>query len=440
MTSGFSRRQFGAGLVAASAISAMPLPACARGEANVVIVGGGPAGATVAVTLKKTNPKLNVTLIETKTKYTSCFFSNGYIGGLYGVDDLTHTYKGLISIGINVIHDTVTMIDTNKKSLKTRVNKEHSYDRLVVAPGIDFKWDTIQDYSEETAEIMPHAWRGGSQSVLLRKRLEKMDDGGTVVITAPPLPYRCPPGPYERACVIAHYLKTRKPKSKVVILDAKMTFSKQAVFQEAFTKYYKDIIELHLSNDIDDQALARVDARTGEITTKAGLKIKSAVANIIPPQTAGAIAIQAGLTKNDWCPIKPENFASALAEHVYVLGDAAIATDMPKSAFTAHSQGLAVAADILADLEQKPRPTASYRNTCWSLLAPGDAAKIGANYAPGELPGGKKGLVPKDAFVSKPGETDEVRKATYEEAYAWYPTLISQAFNKTMNPIVASGR
>ncbi len=427
-----TRRQFGAGLVGAAAASSLARPAIALGEAKVVIIGGGPAGATAAVQLKRASPKLEITLIETKSKYTSCFFSNPYIGGLVAWGDITHSYAGLASLGIKLIHDAATSVDTHRKLVSFKSKKEIPYDRLVVAPGIDFKWDAIQDYSEDAAEIMPHAWKGGQQLSLLRKKLEKMEDGGTVVIAAPPVPYRCPPGPYERACVIANYLKTHKPKSKVVILDAKMTFSKQAVFVEGFEKYYKDRIELHLSNDIDDHSIARVDTRTGEVTTKAGMSVKAAVANIIPPQTAGLIAVQSGLADNGWCPVKPENFASTLAEHVYVLGDAAIATDMPKSAFSAHSQALVVAADILADLNQKPRETGTYRNTCWSIIAPGDSVKIGADYAPGELPGGKAGLIPSGAFVSKPGESAEVRNATYDEAFTWYPTLITQVFNKTM--------
>lgn len=436
MTTRLTRRQFGAGL-ALSAAACLARPAMALGEAKIVIIGGGPGGATVAVQLKRAAPKLDVILVEAKQKYTSCFFSNPYIGGLYAWGDITHTYAGLSALGIKVIHDSATGIDTHKKSIAFKSKKDLPYDRLVVAPGIDFKWDAIQDYSEDASGIMPHAWKGGAQTMLLRKKLEKMEDGGTVVIAAPPVPYRCPPGPYERACVIANYLKTHKPKSKVVILDAKMTFSKQAVFVEGFETYYKDRIELHLSNDIDDHAVARVDTRTGEVTTKAGLVVKAAVANIIPAQTAGSIALQSGLADGGWCPIKPENFASTLAEQVYVIGDAAIATDMPKSAFSAHSQALVVAADILADLDQKPRETGTYRNTCWSIIAPGDSVKIGADYAPGVLPGGKPGLVPSGSFVSKPGESAEVRKATYDEAFAWYPTLISQIFNKTVKSATA---
>jgi sulfide dehydrogenase [flavocytochrome c] flavoprotein subunit len=297
-----------------------------------------------------------------------------------------------------------------------------------VAPGIDFKFDGIEGYSEAIADSMPHAWRGGIQTQLLRNQLEQMDDGGVVLIAPPRTPYRCPPGPYERACAIAHYLKTQKPRSKLIIVDPKMAFSKQPVFVEAFENYYKGIVELHLTDDIDDFALARVNADKREITTKSGLTVAAAVANIIPAQRAGVIAATAGLTEGDWCPIDPRSFASTKAKDVYVIGDAAIATDMPKSAYSANSQAHAVAANILASLAGKPAPEASYFNTCWSFLAPDDSVKIGGDYRPGDF-GGKFALAPVNPFVSKPGEPASLRKANSEEGERWYDTLAMDIFN-----------
>ena len=428
-----TRRQLGGGL-AAIAAGAIVAPSIAFGVPRIVVIGGGAGGATVAGRLARLRPKFDVTLIEPHIHYQSCFFSNAYIGGLYGYSSLKHNYRGLEALGVRVVHERASHIDTSRRTVTLATKKRIEYDRLVVAPGIDFKWDAIDGYSEKAAEIMPHAWRGGAQAQTLRRRLEKMEDGATVVIAAPPMPYRCPPGPYERACVIAHYLKTAKPKSKVVVLDAKMTFSKQAAFEEAFARYYKDNLEIHLTNDIDDFSIERVDVTSGEVRTRAGLTVKAAVANIIPAQTAGAIALSSGLADGDWCPIDPVNFSSAKAAHVYVLGDAAIAAEMPKSAYAAQSQGSAVAADIIADLEGDTRPVADYRNTCWSILAPDDAIKIGADYTPGALPGNRTGLVPANAFVSKPGERPEERKTSYEEAFAWYPTMISEMFNKDMQP------
>lgn len=423
-----SRRSFAAGVTGvALAPSLFRGFAIAGGSAKVVIIGGGPGGATVAVHLKRNDPDLDVTLVEPKTEYTTCFFSNHYIGGMRSFDSITHNYHHLKKLGVNVVHTTATGIDTAAKRVQLGKKNELTYDRLVVAPGIDIKFETIEGYSDEAAEVMPHAWKGGSQSRLLRKKLEALEDGDTVIMSVPRAPYRCPPGPYERACAIANYLKQSKPKSKLIILDAKMSYSKQPVFEEAFAKYYQDIVELHLTNDIDDFSVTRVDTRTGEVLTKAGTTFKGQLANIIPEQKAGSIAAAAGLTEGEWCPVEPENFASKKAADVYVLGDAAIADPMPKSAFSANSQGLVVAGDLLAKLSGKEKPKPAFRNTCWSFLAPNDSVKIGADYAPGEV-NGKMTLAPSGSFVSKPGESEALRKENLDESLGWYQTLTGDIF------------
>lgn len=420
------RRQFGLGVAALSA-SLVARPALAQGGANVVVIGGGPGGATVAGTLKLANAKLDVTLIEPQRFYTTCFLSNFYIGGLRTRASITQSYEGLRAAGIRVVRDRAAAIDMSKKSIRLQGGGDIAYDRLVVAPGIGFKYNSIEGYSEEAAKLMPHAWSGGEQSKLLRQKLLDMDDGGLVVVAPPRNPYRCPPGPYERACAIAHYLKTSKPKSKLVILDPKMSFSKQPVFEEALAKYYKGIIELHLTNDIDDMGLARVDARTGEVVTKSGAKFKAAVANVIPDQHAGDIALSSGLAEGDWCPVHLESFKSAKSESVYVLGDSSAAAEMPKSAYSANNQAKVVAADILADLAGHPHPEARYRNTCWSFLAPDDSVKIGADYVPGDVKG-KHLLVPSNSFVSQPNEKPALRKEVFDESLAWYDTLVAGVF------------
>ena len=268
-----SRRDFarlaGFGGVGALASPAWSPFAVAQGAAKVVIVGGGAGGATVAHYLKKEAPELDVTLIEANPIYSSSFFSNLYLGGLRTLESLNHTYGGLERLGVKVVHDTATDVASSARMVKTKGGRSYSYDRLVLSPGIEMKYDSIKGYSREASRIMPHAYTTAALGKRqLKQQLLAMRDGGTVAMVLPNNPYRCPPAPYERACMIAHYLKTRKPKSKLVILDPKKAFSKQAVMTEAFEKYYKDIIELNLSTEIDDYSVASLDPKTKEIVTQ----------------------------------------------------------------------------------------------------------------------------------------------------------------------------
>ena len=425
-----SRRDFAklAGATGVGALSSSPWStfAIAQTPARVVIVGGGAGGATAAHYVKKDGPEIDVTLIEANPIYSSSFFSNLYIGGFRSLESLNHTYGGLRRIGVKVVHDVATEVNTSNKTVRTRGGRTYPYDRLVLSPGIDIKYESIAGYSRDAARIMPHAYTTNAQQKrLLKRQLQAMRDGGTVVMAMPNNPFRCPPGPYERACMIAHYIKTKKPKSKLVIFDPKKAFSKQPVFTEAFKNHYKSIIELNLTTEIDDFSVVSVNPRTKEIVTKAGKKVKADVANVIPQQRAGEIAAKAGCTEGDWCPINPENFASRKVKDVYVLGDASIAAEMPKSAFSANSQAKVVASDILAELAKKEKFPPRYRNTCWSLLAPDDDVKIGANYAPKD---GK--LDPSGSFVSQPGEAQDVRKQNYQESIAWYANITADMFAK----------
>ncbi|MBX9592081.1 MAG: NAD(P)/FAD-dependent oxidoreductase [Hyphomonadaceae bacterium] len=426
----FSRRDFGklAGAAGAGTLTSVAWGnfAIAQGAAKVVIVGGGAGGATVAHFVKKEAPNLDVTLIEANVIYSSSFFSNLYIGGFRTLESLNHGYAGLRRLGIKVVHDFATDVDSTKKIVRTRGGRTYAYDRLVLSPGIDIKYETITGYSRDAARGMPHAYNtNATQKRLLKQQLQGMRDGGTVVMVMPNNPFRCPPGPYERACMIAHILKTRKPKSKLVILDPKRAFSKQPVFTEAFDKYYKSIIDLNLSTEIDDYSVISIDPKTKEVVTRAGKKVRADVANIIPQQRAGEIAAKAGVAEGDWCPINAENFSSRKVRDIYVLGDAAIAAEMPKSAFSANSQAKVVASDIVAALAKKDKFEPRYRNTCWSLLAPDDNVKIGANYTPKD---GK--LDPSGSFVSQRGETADVRKQNYQESIAWYDSITAEMFAK----------
>jgi sulfide dehydrogenase [flavocytochrome c] flavoprotein chain len=421
-----SRRDFGRLAAGAGALaSATRTPfAIAQGAPKVVIVGGGAGGATVAHCIKRDALELDVTLIEANPIYSSSFFSNLFLGGLRSLETLNHSYVGLQRRGVKVVHDVATGVDTARRTVTTRGGRSYSYDRLVLSPGIDVKYDSINGYSREVSRTMPHAYTTSAHGKrLLKRQLQAMKDGGTVVIVTPNDPYRCPPGPYERACMIAHYLKTRKPKSKLVVLDPKKSFSKQPLFMEAFERYYKGIIELNLSTEIDDYSVASLDPKKKEIITKAGKKVSWDVANIIPQQRAGEIALQAGCTEGDWCPVNLQNFTSKKVQHVYVLGDASIANDMPKSAFAANSQAKVVAGEILAELAHKQPQPPHYSNTCWSLLAPDDDVKIGANYAAED-----DRLVASGAFASHGGEPAELRKQNYLESLAWYGAITGEMF------------
>lgn len=414
----------GAGAVAATSFGTFAI-AQGAGAARVVVIGGGAGGASVARALKLGAPALRVTLIEPNRVYSSSFFSNLYLGGFRSYNSLNHNYDGLRRLGIQVVHQRATAVNTNRKTVRTNGGRTFSYDKLVVSPGIEIKYESIPGYSAAAANgRAPHAYTtDGAGKLHLKRLLERMDNGGTVAMVMPNNPYRCPPGPYERACMIAHFLKTSKPKSRLVILDPKKAFSKQPVFVEAFNRHYKDVIELNLSNEIDDFSVMTFDARAREITTKAGKKVKFDVANVIPQQSAGRIALRTGLAKGDWCPVNPENFTSALVKDVYVLGDASIAVEMPKSAFSANSQAKVVANDIMAELAKGERFPARFRNTCWSLLAPDDNVKVGASYT---AKGGK--LEPSGSFVSKPGEEAATRAQNYQESIGWYSGITADMF------------
>ena len=420
---GFARLlgRAGAGALSIGCLSPFAL---AQRAPRVVIVGGGAGGATVAHYLKMNAAELDVTLIEARQIYSSSFFSNLYLGGLRPLESFNHSYVALQRLGVKVVHDLATDVDAARKTVKTRGGRTYGYERLVLSPGIAIQYEAIPGYSHEVARALPHAYTtnpAGTRN--LKRQLQAMRDGGTVLIAAPKDPYRCPPAPYERACMIAHYLKAKKPKAKLILLDPKKAFANQALFMEAFDRHYQGIIEVNLSTEIDDFALISVDPKGKEVSTRAGKRLKFDVANIIPPQRASDIAVRAGCTEGNWCPIDPSSFASRNLQDVYVLGDAAIAAEMPKSAFAANSQAKVVAQDILVHLAGKAAAPVGYRDTCWSLLAPEDGVKLGADYQPSA---GK--LAPRGEFGSAAGESAEARKQTYLESVDWYERITQDMF------------
>lgn len=420
---GVSRRRLGTVGLAAAAIG-FPRPMRGSFRTRVVVIGGGAGGATCARYLAKDGgTALTVSLVEEQQHYTTCFYSNLYLGGWRDLPSITHGYGALRALGVVLVPKRAAAVDAEARTVRLEGGGTLAYDKLVVAPGIDLRYASIEGYGVAAAEIMPHGWKAGAQSTLLRGKLEAMPDGGVFVIAAPPDPYRCPPAPYERASLVAHYLTRAKPRSKVLILDAKDSFSKQALFEDAWDRHYKGMIEW-VPSALGGKVVA-VDASTMTITTAAGDVHKADVANVVPAQGAGHIAHQAGLVDGSgWCPIVPATMASRRQPDIHVLGDAAIAGAMPKSAFAANSQAKVVAMTIRSELTGSRTFPARYRNTCWSSLAPDDAVKIGASYEPG----GER-IESVDSFVSKVGESRELRQRTREEADSWYDSITADIFD-----------
>lgn len=431
MTNNVSRRALlkttAAGVAAGSMMGFSHLAAASNHK--VVVVGGGIAGATTAKYLKKLDPKMDVTLIEANKDYHTCFMSNEVISGDRTLDSVKFGYNDLQKHGIKVVIDHVDGIDAAKKQVKTKSGKSFGYDRCVVAPGVQLNYGAIEGYSQEVAKTIPHAWKAGEQTAILRKQLEAMKDGGTVVLVAPPNPFRCPPGPYERASLIAKYLKDNKPKSKIIILDPKEAFSKKGLFEDAWKRHYgygsaNALIEWH-----GKDAVVKVDAKTKTVTTASGKQVKADVLNIIPPQKAGKIAQVAGLTNDaGWCPINQKTFESTIHKDVYVVGDSSIAGAMPKSGYSANSQAKVCAVAVFASLTGKEMIEPSWVNTCYSIVAHDEAISVAAVYkldAENKIVGvaGAGGLTPGgDAFNA------EMRKREVQYAYSWFNNITADTF------------
>jgi sulfide dehydrogenase [flavocytochrome c] flavoprotein chain len=419
-----TRRSLLARAAVAACVATYFRPALSQGVAGrVVVIGGGFAGTTCARTLKRLDPRLSVTLVEPNKTFTACPFSNEVIAGLRDLRDQEFTYDKVGGDGIEVARVAATGIDPQARSIALANSARLPYDRLVVAPGIDFSWDAVPGYNEAAAERMPHAWNAGPQTDLLRRQLASMEDGGLVVFAAPANPYRCPPGPYERASLIAYYLKTKKPRSKVLVLDAKDAFSKQKLFQQAWQQLYPGLLEwVSLSSG---GKVTSVDPAAMTVTTDFQT-YKPAVANIIPAQKAGGIAEAAGVVdRTGWCPIDPTTFESRLQPNVHVIGDAAIAGAMPKSAFAANAQAKVSAAAVAALLAGVAPVSPKLINTCYSLVAPDYGISIAGVYQPdnGQLVevAGAGGVSPLDAPAS-------TRAAEASIANGWFRTLTAEVF------------
>jgi len=407
--------------IAASAVAALPCPSFAQGAARIVVVGGGFGGASCARALRKLDPKLQVSLIEPNQTFTACPFSNEVIVGMRELPAQQFNYDKIAATGVTVIPQTAAKVDPEKRIVTLADGNSLSYERLVLSPGIDLRFDALPGYDEATSAKMPHAWKAGEQTLMLRRQLEAMEDGGTVVIAVPAAPLRCPPAPYERASLIAHYLKTRKPRSKVLILDAKDGFSQQRLFEAAWKELYPGMIErIALSQG---GRVTSVDPATSTIITDFGNYVAN-VASVIPPQKAGRIAEIAGAADNTgWCPIDPTNFASKLVPNIHVIGDACIAGQIPKAASAASAQGKACAAGIVAMLSGKAPESPRLSGACYNTVAPGYAFSLSGVYQP------KDGqFVEAEGATSPVNAPRETRQREAESAENWFKTITVETF------------
>jgi sulfide dehydrogenase [flavocytochrome c] flavoprotein subunit len=413
-----------AGGVAAATAVGFPTIATAA-KKKVVIVGGGIGGATAARYIRRADPSIEITLIEPNKEYYTCFMSNEVISGRREMATIRFGYDTISSEGINVVHDMATGIDPAARKVSTKGGKSFGYDRCIVAPGISFA-DNIEGYDDAAAEKMPHAWKAGPQTTLLRKQLVAMPDGGTVLIAPPPNPFRCPPGPYERASQIAMYLQKEKPKSKILIVDSKDKFSKKGLFTQAWERHYPGMIEW-VKAEATGGGVKRVDAGAGTVYTGDGNQHKGDVTNIIPAQKAGTIALTAGLADDTgWCPIDGKTFESTIHPGIHIVGDAAIQKPLPKSGYAANSEAKVVAAAVVELVNGREAGTPSWVNTCYSIVAPEDGISVAMVYRLGEdgkvmKVAGSGGLTPMDSSA-------EERAREVQYAYSWFNNIVKDTF------------
>ncbi|MGX5651388.1 NAD(P)/FAD-dependent oxidoreductase [Hydrogenophaga borbori] len=376
------RRQFVQTLGAGSAVAGLGLLAgCATGGGagpKVVVVGGGYGGATAAKYLRLfSEGRVDVTLVEPNANFVSCPLSNLVVGGHKTLADITVSYDQLQrKHGVKLVRDTVESIDADKRTVKLASGATLPYDRLILSPGVDFM-PTIPGLAKPgAADKILHAWKAGPQTAALHDQLKALPDGGTYALSIPLAPYRCPPGPYERACMVASYFKVAKPKSKVIIFDANDDItSKKGLFLKAWDEHYKGLIEYRPKHKVVD-----VDAATNTLKFEFNDDFKAGVANVLPDMRAGAIAVKSGLATANarWCEVDFLTFESKAAKNIHVLGDAIqIAPAMPKSGHMANQHGKTCAAAVVSLLMgQQPPQNPLYANTCYSFVTAKDVVHV----------------------------------------------------------------
>lgn len=392
---------------------------------RVVVVGGGYGGATTAKYLRMwSDHGIDVTLVEPNAAFVSCPISNLVLNGAKTMADITMSYDGLVKRhGVTLVRDRVDAIDVDKRLIRLASGSVLPYDRVIVSPGVDFMWETLPGMSRPGAQDkVLHAWKAGPQTLALRKQLEAMPNGGVYALSIPLAPYRCPPGPYERACMVANYFKRAKPRSKVVILDANDDIqSKKGLFLKAWKEHYDGMIEYRPKHRVTD-----VDATTNTLKFEFNDDFKAAVVNVVPSMRAGDIAARTGLaTANKrWCEVDFLTFESKVAKHVHVIGDSILAAPgMPKSGHMANQQAKTCAAAVVALLSGKPPATMPiYNNTCYSFVTEEDAVHVASVH---RYDAGKKTMlaVPDSGGVSKMASELEGRIAMGWARNIWADAL-----------------
>ena len=364
-----TRRQFlrsASGVLAAAGLSGCRTGAgeiAPTSNRRVVVVGGGWGGATAAKYIRMADPSTEVVLLEPNKRFISCPFSNLVLSGVRKLPSLTFDYDGLSARGVMLRHEPALALEADQRRVRV-ADGYLGYDRLILSPGVDFQWDQIEGLAAAKETVL-HAWKAGPQTVALAKQLQDMPDGGVVVMTVPPVAYRCPPGPYERACQLGWFLKTHKPKSKLLVLDANPNVvSKAALFRAAWQAYPN--LEYRASNKV-----VKVDPAKREVTTEFGDIVRYDVVNVIPPQRAGSIAVEADLVGADkrWCEVDHVSYESLKAKNVHVIGDATIGLPVPKSGTIANAQGKIAAAAVVNLLNGRPVDPMPPLNTCYSWIS-----------------------------------------------------------------------
>ncbi len=418
-----NRRTFlGTGAAAAATLSAPMVLAGGHGKPKVVVVGGGAGGATAARYIAKDSKgEIDVTLVEPSRSYYTCFFSNLYIGGFRDINSIAHSYGKLASdYGINVVHDWAVGIDRDAKTVSLAGGATLNYDRLILSPGIDFIDGAVEGWDTSAQNAMPHAYKAGSQTELLKAQIEAMPQGGVFAMVAPPNPYRCPPGPYERVSMVAHLLKNINPTAKIIVADPKPKFSKMALFQEGWANNYEGMIDW-IGSEFGG---GNVSVDPGAMTvTIDGEVTKVDACNVIPAMKAGRICDMAGITEGNWAPVSGHTMQSRVDENIHVLGDATNQGDMPKSGFSANSQAKVAAMAVRGALTGSKVFPARFSNTCWSLIDTDNGVKVGASYQATD-----EKIAKVDGFISATGESADLRKATYEESIGWYDGITADMF------------